>query len=336
MSQSVQSFGGALNCNPHVHALLPDGVFVEGDAVLTFAELSPPTQQDVEGLAERIARRLGAIARRRIGDERLVDEDEALLHAASAEALRLPGIAGHAEIDPRHLCARVNGFTLHAGRSVEAHDRDALERLLRYILRAPFSAERFSLDDKGLVHYRLRKPWPGPGGTTDLVLEPLSLMRRLAALVPRPYTNLFRYFGVFSNRSKHRPLLPSPAAPGTPSPDAASVAPSTESTDPSSPASTSDRPRRLPWSQLIRRVLDIDVLTCPQCSVPMLVIAFITDAPVVRKILDHLGLPSSPPQILPARRSWEDAPPDEPGWFAEEYREPPAGARSSRDPPSRT
>jgi hypothetical protein len=50
----------------------------------------------------------------------------------------------------------VDGFTLHAGRHVEAYDRDALERLLRYGLRPPFSAERFSIDNQGKVHYRLR------------------------------------------------------------------------------------------------------------------------------------------------------------------------------------
>jgi hypothetical protein len=87
---------------------------------------------------------------------------------------------------------------------------------------------------------------------------------------------------------------------------------------------------------LIRRVLDVDALTCPKCSVPMIIIAFISDPPVLRKILQHLELPSSAPAVLPAARSWDDAPPDEPpGWFPEDSQVPPASTRSSRDPPAR-
>jgi hypothetical protein len=35
-------------------------------------------------------------------------------------------------------------------------------------------------------------------------------MKRLAALMPAPYSNTIRYYGVFANRSKYRPLLSPP------------------------------------------------------------------------------------------------------------------------------
>jgi len=290
-------------------------VFVPGGGALEFAHIPPPEQEDVERLAERIAVRLGSIARRRIGDdERVVEDDDAAMFAAAAESLRLPGIRPREdEADSRRLCASVDGFTLHAGRHVEAGDREALERLLRYCLRPPFSAERFSLDGEGRVHYRLRKPWPGPHGSTDLVLDPLALLRRLASLVPRPYSNLVRYHGVFSNRSKHRPLLPRPDAPDPATPASDIAVPGVPEPDPP--------PRRhhLAWAKLLRRVLDIDALSCPKCATPMVVLAFITDPPTLRKILDHLGLPSSPPPVLPARRAWEEFPiEDQGGWQAED------------------
>ena len=44
----------------------------------------------------------------------------------------------------------------------------------------------------------------------------------------------------------------------------------------------------------------IAVLTCPWVSTRTL-IAAITDHDVVVPILDHLGLPSEPPQVTPAR-----------------------------------
>ena len=42
----VQRFGGALNLNPHLHSLVPDGLFVpdgDGDAHLVFVPLPAPT-----------------------------------------------------------------------------------------------------------------------------------------------------------------------------------------------------------------------------------------------------------------------------------------------------
>lgn len=53
-------------------------------------------------------------------------------------------------------------------------------------------------------------PWPTPTGATELILEPLSLLKRLAAMLPAPYQNLVRYHGVFANRSRFRPRLPLP------------------------------------------------------------------------------------------------------------------------------
>lgn len=53
------------------------------------------------------------------------------------------------------------------------------------------------------------------------------------------------------------------------------------------------------------RVFAVDVLTCPDCGGARRLIATITDGLVVRRILDHLELPSSPPPIAPARAPLE-------------------------------
>jgi hypothetical protein len=41
---------------------------------------------------------------------------------------------------------------------------------------------------------------------------------------------------------------------------------------------------------MIKRVYEVDPLVCPRCGFPMRVLSFIEDPPVVRKILDRLGL----------------------------------------------
>ncbi|MCK4303921.1 MAG: hypothetical protein KAY24_06760 [Candidatus Eisenbacteria sp.] len=53
----------------------------------------------------------------------------------------------------------------------------------------------------------------------------------------------------------------------------------------------------------------IDALRCPRCATPMVVLALISDPPVITKILQHLRLPTEPPPLAPVRASWELQPP---------------------------
>ena len=122
------------------------------------------------------------------------------------------------------------------------------------------------------------------------MLEPQTLLRRLSALMPGPYLNLTRYHGVFANRSRFREKLPPPRPPAVEQP---------ASCHPREDGGPGIRPRRLGWAQLLRRVLDIDALTCARCAAAMTVIAFLTDPKVVTRILDHLELPSSLPVLAP-------------------------------------
>jgi hypothetical protein len=322
----VQRFGSVLNLNPHLHSLHPDGLFVEDAGErLTFIPLPPPTDGEVRFLAARLAERLGAVARRRVAqaqDRPPWDPDEdAPVLAANADAIHLPGPRLLPGMEApvleagKPLCAKVDGFSLHAARRVEAADREGLERLCRYGLRSPLSLERLALDPDGQVRYRLRKPWID--GRTEIVLEPIAFLRRLAALIPSPYTNLVRYHGVFANRSRDRfriPLPPAvePPAMHPPNEDAPDSEDGGDTSGVMAPTPTV-RPRRLGWAKLLRRVLNVDALTCPECTTSMTVIAFLTDPPVLMRILDHLSLPSSPPTVAPAR-----SPLDEAGLFADE------------------
>ncbi len=180
--------------------------------------------------------------------------------------------------------------------------------LLRYGARAPFAASRLSIDDPSQtrqVVYRLARPW-GVTGTTVLRLTPRDFLRRLAMLIPPPYQNLIRHYGVFASRSKLRPRLPPP--PATPL-DPPKPAASEDARD--GPGSDQDniedeldssppppkRTYRLPWAKLMKRVMGLDPLICKRCSTPMVILAFISNLDVVRKILSHLKIPTD---IIPA------------------------------------
>jgi hypothetical protein len=50
----------------------------------------------------------------------------------------------------------------------------------------------------------------------------------------------------------------------------------------------------------LKRVFEIDVLNCPFCGGKRKLIALITDGAVVRRILEHLGLPATAPTLARA------------------------------------
>jgi hypothetical protein len=331
----VHRFSGALSLFPHVHALVPDGLFVpqadadlDSESELKFVPLPPPSDDDILTLTVRIVKHLTAIARQHLGedgygpDSDATDSDEILVRSCVTEAMRNPAEPASRPsqrllpTSPKPLTARLAGFSLHAARAIEPSDRSGLERLCRYGLRAPFATERFSPvrleNGERRVRYQLPKPL-GPYRRTELLFEPVALLRRLAAILPAPRTHLVRYHGVLANRSKFRSRLPRP--PAADSAHACSVPDIQETAATPEPCETLDgsglprRPprRRLPWAELLLRVLDVDALTCPSCSTPMLVLAFITDPTVLRRILAHLNLPTSPPRVAPAREPRDPA-----------------------------
>ena len=56
----VQRFGGAMNLNPHLHSIVPDGLFVPDgdDGMMRFVPLPAPTTAEVAALADTAAGRL--------------------------------------------------------------------------------------------------------------------------------------------------------------------------------------------------------------------------------------------------------------------------------------
>ena len=66
------------------------------------------------------------------------------------------------------------------------------------------------------------------------------------------------------------------------------------------------RTYRVPWADLLRKVFAIDVLACPECTGRMQLVAFIAEAKVAKRILDHLALDSTgPPPVARAQPQTE-------------------------------
>src|SRR5262249_57112014 len=91
---------------------------------------------------------------------------------------------------------------LQAKVGVATHDGAGLGRLCRYILRPPFAQGRMRLRGDGRVALELKRAWHD--GTRELVFEPLEFLERLAAMTPRPETNLLICHGVLAPHAQWR------------------------------------------------------------------------------------------------------------------------------------
>ena len=142
----------------------------------------------------------------------------------------------------------------------------------------------------------LRRRWTD--GTTHLVLDPIELLGRLAALVPRPRINLVLYYGVFAARAAARAaVVPTP-------PDASGEA--------EAPPRAGKRPVNPGWAGWMQRSFGFDVLACPRCPGRLRLVALIQQPEVVGRILTHLGLSAELPLLRPSRDppvlEWAESP----------------------------
>jgi hypothetical protein len=314
----IQRFGGALNLNVHFHTLVLAGVFTtDAGGSVRFHATPPPIDEEVAELLGTIRRRiLRVLVRRGLDPEAEVAPPDALAEASPALAgVSRASVQGRVALGRRagarllalgrgpdalwaiaggRRHAHLDGFDLHANVAVRAVDRDGLEQLCRYLLRPAVAQERLRLTEEGRIVLTLKAPWAD--GTTHLVFEPLELLERLAALVPRPRINLIVYHGVLAPHARGRDRLVAYGAPAA----TADLVPGQTSDEPAGigagPAPQQGAPgsvsRGWTWAQLMRRAFDLDVLACPRCGGRLRLIALLHDPGVIGALLAAAGEPT--------------------------------------------
>jgi hypothetical protein len=295
----LHRFGSALP-HFHFHVVVLDGVFSEGDdGSVTFHEATHLTADDVLRLERTLQRRvLRLFQRRGLLDEHTVED--MLTWQASG------------------------GFSLDASVRIHASDAGGRERLLRYCARPPFALERMrierrgegagehtataSLGDDGVRQVLYLPARPTRDGRTVLALSPLEFLAALSRLIPPPRVHRHRYHGVLApnarlrerviNLDRHAVVAPGDTDSSPVLTPAAATAGVSAADLPDSPHSAAARSR---WARLLARIYEVFPLTCPDCGGDMRILAFITAAEPVDAILTHLGLPTGPPPLAPAR-----------------------------------
>ena len=153
--------------------------------------------------------------------------------------------------------------------------RDPVFRLILALDRLTF------LEAEGKVGYRR-----GEKGTELETMDYLEFIARVTSHIPDKGQVLIRYYGLYANA--HREKVKK-----------ASLSPSVFRI-------VEEELRRLPskgWAALIRKpniglrsaamirkVYEVDPMTCPKCGSRMKIVAFITEVSVVDRIIDHLKL----------------------------------------------
>jgi hypothetical protein len=286
----------------HVHAAVSDGVFELEGGKLKFLPAPEPTIEELAELSRTLRRR---ILKRmlRLG--------------------ALPRESGE------ELLARVHGgFSINGAVRIEAQDRAALERLLRYFMRPALSTQRLTYNaQEDWVRYR---PQKGPPGDPEVFeWKPVDFLERFAKLIPPARLHLVRYHGALAPRSKLRPAVTRAArqAPayeellaGVPAgPVGAALAYIGKAAREAVSAAARS------WAACLRKIFEVQALACPRCAKEMVFVAAINDDGELRRLMKNLNLPIELPKTLPAR-----SPPE---FFGEDCQaDPAADAWDGRDP----
>ena len=290
----VHRFGSYLNSHVHFHVLVTEGVFsARGDDEAEFHPAVDLTAEDIAIIQAKMRHR----------------------------GLRWLHRHGHLDDLARHQldsADHAGGWSVDGSVTLPAWDRQGLERLVRYCARPPLSADRLGrLNDETLV-YSLRsssaKPTvasfagdnPTIDGRTELYLTPLELLDRLSALVTPPRVHKHRYCGVLApNASLRRAVIASAGPAGATlqllSEARQEMGLEEVSPDPTAGTNPLRRAAARCWALLLARIYECLPLRCPRCGEPMRLIAFIIEPPVIERILTHIGVPTAPPAVLPAR-----------------------------------
>jgi hypothetical protein len=289
----VQRFGGALNLNVHFHSLYTDGVFFEnelGDEI--FYEIIP-THEEIIQLTNVLKQRLSRLIKKidlqpkeysieAIQAQSVQNRDENFLPPTQIGKISNPPFQEFTQ----YRSAYDDGFSLHANVKILGNQKDALERLCRYVMRGPLSQERVTYE-AGRVQLKLKSPYLD--GTTHLQFTAEQFIKRMIALIPPPRQNLIRYVGVFGARHKKRQIITSKAKPKD-----------------KKEKSGKKKIYRTPWAELLKHVFKYEANFCDHCGNKLELVACITSTYACEKILRHLGVevytesansPRAPPEL---------------------------------------
>ena len=178
-----------------------------------------------------------------------------------------------------------SGFSLDAKVKIESWDIDGLERLIRYCARPPFKSENIRVHGPW-INYHL--PKRSHDGRTFIVVDPHDFLDRISRFVPYPRRHRHHFHGIIASGSPHRKQLAESAQKRL----EAKAKAKQETVEKTKKVSQT-------WAKLIQRIYEVDPLLCPLCGSKIKIIAFVTHAAQIQRILCGIGWPTAVPEFDP-------------------------------------
>lgn len=250
---AIQTFGDYVRWHPHLHALVADGLFLESGYFFVMPKV------DLRPLRE-------------------------LFRAHVLTMLKKEGLIDDTFIKMLMSWRHVSGFNIHNEVRISPGDGKGMENLAQYIIRNTFSLEKLTFNQKSnSVLYR-SKMTHGKNRKNFEVFSPLEFIAAITQHIPEQSFQLVRYYGWYSNRMRgDRKRQQEPTEQDS----------TIQVTGSRVIEIKSYKPKRIPsllWRACIKKVWEVDPLTCPKCSGEMRIISFIYQHQVIKKILKHLKI----------------------------------------------
>jgi hypothetical protein len=168
---SIQTFGDFINFNPHLHIVATDGCFYNDKEFM-------------------------------IGNVPNPSELEEVFQIEVLKMLKKEGLITDFIIQNMSSWAH-SGFNIYCGNVIESENEQGIEKLGRYIVRAPISQERMeyipdnkSYDGEAKVIYKSKNK------VKTKTFEALEWCAKVVSHIPNKGEQLVRYYGFYSNKSR--------------------------------------------------------------------------------------------------------------------------------------
>lgn len=319
----LQRAGSDLRLNLHFHIIGLDGVFSQNEDEVAFHDILDLTDHDVAWVVKRIAKKsikllvknghleydnvvplfpdhdtLGALQQASVFNK-------IALGARAGQFVRYLGgfiKSGKAPIIKSPLCAVLDGFSVHAATRIEEDNLSGREDILSYVSRGPVSNKRISFDDDGNILYSLKNTF---GSKTHALFSPMEFIERIISIIPPPRQNQVTYWGVLGTHHNLRATVVSMKnVPLTGTNSTENVEDQTTEDQVTATTKATKKPKanahRRTWAELLKAVFKIDIEKC-DCGGRLRLVSFINNQNIIRKILDHLGLSTDPPELAPSK-----------------------------------
>jgi len=268
---AIQTFGDYAKWHPHIHSITADGLFRSNGVFYVMPKVS------IKPLAELFRTEVLKMLKK----EDLIDDKFIAMI-----------------MKWRHT----SGFSVDNGVRISRDDHKGQTAVAQYILRSPFSVSKITYTSKtGMVVYKSKMTHSKiKGGKKNFgIYTAQEFIASITQHIPDKNSQLVRYVGWYSNRMR-----------GDRKKVAQAEYEEQQQQEQSGEIEVIDvsdyKPRRIPpptWRECIKKIWEVDPLECPKCHGEMKIISFITEKPIIRKILEHLDLWREDQRLPPNKAS---------------------------------